>query len=379
LRLPGFFENLPQNLSWKYFATSERPEMLFHFKKFGGNLGWIIEAIPYAVAEREEFDAKFLQLGRESFRAEPLAADISDLAAVLAKAGRRDAEIGMTTETSGFQFPAETLSFPATFASFKNDDNSTLVEFYFGIAGKHLQPDTSGYLHLRHFIGFYDELWYERVKVEQRDSVALGMHDQIPEDFHVTDFERFVLLPGIYSYESQVQDLTTGDIGLIRGKYDVPRYSSDSLMLSDVLISSSIMPAGSDPRYNKGEISYRPHMFTRFKKNEQIGLYFELYNLALNDAGQTDFRITCSLQGSGAGESAMRRLTGFFKSIFSDDAGFVGTSYDYKGNSRDEKLYMNIKVEDDYTGKYELVIAATDLLMAVTTEKRVEIVFEQQL
>jgi len=97
---PGFVNNLPDNISVKYDRRSNRPEMIFHFKKFGNKAGWIIEAIPYAVADREVLDVQYTRLGIESFRSYPNSAIIAELCTRLVQENLEHVKAGMQTETS---------------------------------------------------------------------------------------------------------------------------------------------------------------------------------------------------------------------------------------------------------------------------------------
>ena len=100
---PGFVNNMPDNISVRYERRSNRPEMIFHFKKFGSQAGWIIEAIPYAVAEREVFSAQYSRLGMESFSSYPNSAIIAESCIRLVQENIEHVNVGLQTETSYFR------------------------------------------------------------------------------------------------------------------------------------------------------------------------------------------------------------------------------------------------------------------------------------
>jgi len=50
------------NMSWKYYPTGSRPEMVLHFFKHGQESGWVIEAVPSALDNRETLGPKYYRL-----------------------------------------------------------------------------------------------------------------------------------------------------------------------------------------------------------------------------------------------------------------------------------------------------------------------------
>ena len=84
-------------------------------------------------------------------------------------------------------------------------------------------------------------------------------------------------------------------MGFFKGEHQFEDlWIKDSLLVSDVILSGPIRPAENAGKFVKGDIRYNPHMFSDFKMGEEIGLYFEIYNLFYNPEGQTNFRITCT-------------------------------------------------------------------------------------
>ena len=93
-----------------------------------------------------------------------------------------------------------------------------------------------------------------------------------------------------------------------------------------------------------------------------MGIYFEIYNLTYNEFGQTEFRVNCSIGNPESTIGTLSSISGFFKRIFSDEDGVLGSYYDYQGNQRDEKLFVNFKVPEAYVGTYAFAVETTDLV-----------------
>ena len=373
----AYLDNLPMNVSWKYRARVHRPEMIFHFKKFEGNTGWIIEAIPYAVAERDVFDVKYRQLGRESFSPRPNGPTVSKICDELVAENKIFITIGMQTESSDYRYTEAPLQVPSRLIAFKGENGQDLVELYYGINGKEIALDTTGsqnLLKLKRFVGFYDESWNEVVRIDKYDSMRVNVTPEQWNKSALLEVQRFSVPTGRYFYEIQFKDMTGNKLAVYRGGYASRDFSQDKLMFSDFLLPGPIGLPERNSRFKKEGVSFEPHMFEDYKPGETVGLYFELYNLALDDEDMTNFRITCTLRTFGTDEpSVADNVLGFFRSLTGEEQGRVGTSYVYNGHTRDEKIYLNFNVGDRGPGKYELVITARDLIADAETSGTIEL------
>jgi tetratricopeptide (TPR) repeat protein len=363
---PGYLENLPLNTSWQYFATATRPEMIFHFDKHGGRTGWVMQAIPYTVAEREDLDSRYKQLGEASFEVSPRLSDIIDIVEQVSADSRESTKIAMLTETPNFKFIGKPLVFPVRFLTFKGVEKKSLVEMYYRIGGKDTeltQIDGQNVLSMQKFVGLYDDTWQEVERILQQENLAIGMNKERWSESSFADVERWSLNPGDYSFEIHMKDVTSGRLGVYRGSTKVPDYTGDSLITSDIIISGPIPTGLKSQKFNKDGITYQPHMFYGFEPGEETGLYFEIYNLAVSAEGRTNFRITCNLEPEETqGTPVISEVAGLFRSLFNDSEGKLGTSFDYGGKSADEKIYLNFRLPDNISkGQYSLILRITDI------------------
>lgn len=358
------FIDAPMNISLQYFATADRPEMIFHFKKYGAEAGWIIESLPTVLDGREMLDSKYFQLGIQLFKRFRNEIALEDLSKSFAERARDDLETGMQTESSGFTIEAEPMKFPFQFLAFKGARGKELIEYYYVLSGKELDLKMSNgqkKLSTEKFIGFWDTEMNEVLRYQQPTLRSVNMAVEDWQNQAVIDVVTLDVAPGTYNFEVQLKDEVSRKLGLYRGKYVVPDFSSAHLWLSSILLSSEIGPASETSPFKRGDIAFLPHMFSSFSESEQAGLYFEIYNLKLDANGRSDFQVQCTLQKFGADDPSVgRQVSGFFKNLFGGDEGVVGTSYNYNGSSRDERIYMNFDLVGEDEGHYELVVQVTD-------------------
>jgi len=373
---------IPMNVSWKYYKKGNRPEMIFHFEKHGGTLGWIIEAIPFVIADRHELDPELQQLEQASYS--PLisprarSSETTRVSNIVKAENKRYAKIGLTTETTNYEYIEAPLNFPYQFVSFKAPDGKTLVEVYYMVEGYQTElkkASTGGILDLTKFIGFYDKKWNEYGSINRTDNIKLNISPLEWKGMSIVDVERFTIPPGVYNMEIQIKDNTSNKRGVYKGKYQAVDYHVDHLMLSDIIVSDPIKPKTKESKFSKINIVYNPHMFSAFERGSTVGVYFEIYNLAGDDQMQTHFRVSCTLEPFGA-LSAGKKVTGFFKNLLGHDKGTIGTSYDYTGKTRDEKMYLNFQLDPSYAGRYKLAIEVVDLNAQTRVTKSVPITIQ---
>lgn len=373
--------NMPQNMSWKYFKKGKRPEMIFHFEKHGGTLGWIIEAIPFVLADRHDMDPELQQLEQASYS--PLisprarSAESTRISNLVKQEDEKFAKIALTTETTDYKFEEETFNFPYQVLSFKGEKGQNLVEIYYMLSGMETQLKRSkggGILDLTKYIGFFDNKWNELVAMNRTDGINLPYNPLVWSNYSIVDVERFQLSPGEYNLEMQLKDNTAKKVGDYKGKYISPNYNLNHLALSDILLSSPIKPKDRNSKFSKGNIIYNPRMFSAFKRGSTVGVYFEVYNLSGDKKLDTHFRVTCTLKPFGADKSTTgTAIKGFFKNLLGKGQGSLGTSYDYSGKIRDEKIYLNFELNQSFSGRYELEVEVVDLNAQLRATKKVPI------
>jgi len=348
-----------QNMSWHYYPRYNRSELVFHFTKFGGSRGWIIESLPSSLEKREEIHPLYLKLKLSGFF------DKTDIGTRLNEINEEFLEIGVRTETTEYKYDKKPLEFPFDFLTFKGKDGKTLVELYYGIEGKEVKLETGkqgNTLNLSRFVGIYDEKWNESIRINKDDRIPVNLTTDEWKNSTATEMEHFEISPGIYNYEFHLQDKVSDKLGVYKDSLTVNDYWKDDFMISDILLSGPIDSAVQNTPFQKGGLSYNPHMFNDFEKDATVGIYYELYNLTYDSEGKTHFQVTLTVQPFGTDEKSEKNIVSrFAQRLFGQEKEIISSSYEYSGHIRDEKLHFNLKTENEQSGKYELIISVRDM------------------
>jgi hypothetical protein len=353
--------------------------LIFHFAKWGGGFGWILLSLPITFEGRWDLGGIYGRLDPKRPSYKDLAySDLTHYFEQVDLDAQAQAGIGIQTQSSEYQHSeSEPLDFPLHFATFRGEEENLLLEVYYGLSGEEtlLKSTKEGtVLALDEFLGFYDEHWNEAGKLRLEQEMKIGLTPEQWRFTHFVNVHRFEIKPGNHHFEIQIRDRVSGKMGAFEGEhYFADLWSKDSLLVSDVILSGPITPAEKAGKFVKEGIRYSPHMFSDFRIGEAIGLYFEIYNLFYSAKGQTNFRITCTLQPYGPGATGSQNMAGFFRSLFDEDKKAVSTSYDYTGQTPNEKIYMNFDLEAQGAGRYDLVIDISDLQSGKTVRRRIGI------
>ena len=162
------------------------------------------------------------------------------------------------------------------------------------------------------------------------------------------------------THDHMVVQIADGRITDVRWrKIEVPDYDQAGLRLSDIMLAYSVEQTENDVPSSANEIvrndfSILPAPRNVYPTEWPVYLYFEVYGLALNAWGGTDYDVEITLEPQNA-DRWVRRL-------FRRKRDKEGVSVSYRGNGSEpeESLYQILDVSDQKTGLYTLTLSVRD-------------------
>ena len=181
---------------------------------------------------------------------------------------------------------------------------------------------------------------------------------------------------------SDARDLTVvqvadGQTTVVRlREIKVPDYDQAGLRISDIMLAYSVEQTENDIPSSANEIvrngfSILPAPRDVYSTEWPIYLYFEVYGLALNARGRTDYDVEITLEPKNTG----RRIRRLFKR--KRDKEGVSVSYSGNGPEPEESLYQILDVSGQKPGPYTLTLSVRDNETGEESE-RVQDVFLQR-
>ena len=146
-----------------------------------------------------------------------------------------------------------------------------------------------------------------------------------------------------------------------RRKIKVPDYDQAGIGLSDIMLAYSVeqtengIPRGTNEIIRKG-FSILPAPRNVYSTEWPIYLYFEVYGLALNARGRTDYDVEITLEP----KNADRRSRRLFKRNRDRHREGVSVNYRGDGSESEEPLYQILDVSSQKTGPYTLTLTVLD-------------------
>ena len=98
------------------------------------------------------------------------------------------------------------------------------------------------------------------------------------------------LKPGLYRLNIVAKDLTAGNMNNFEMKLDVPHFDDDKLASTGVILADTIqkLPTKSigGGMFAIGDTKVRPRLGNKFKRDESMGIYLQVYNFGPDEKTQ---------------------------------------------------------------------------------------------
>lgn len=159
---------------------------------------------------------------------------------------------------------------------------------------------------------------------------------------------------GSFTAAVEMRDEATSLIGVYKKPVSLSDYRGDSLLVSDLKLSTEITPApGPGPFVRKG-LNVVPNPGRLYLRGHLVYVYYEVYNLAMDDAGRTSYETLYEItpMGMPALRNRFARPPGDMQTVMSFFEG--------EGTSAEEAEYTALDTSDLEAGEYVLTVTLTD-------------------
>ena len=96
------------------------------------------------------------------------------------------------------------------------------------------------------------------------------------------------LRPGLYKLDLVLKDIHSGNVGTVSQRLQVPRFPEDKLQLSSLILADVVenLPPSQvgSGSFILGANKVRPNVNDDFRKDKNLNLWFQVYNLKLDEA-----------------------------------------------------------------------------------------------
>ena len=127
------------------------------------------------------------------------------------------------------------------------------------------------------------------------------------------------------------------------------------LSLSDILFARKIAPTDNTSIFARGPLEVIPHPYRAYSRSFPIPLYFEIYNLGLDQRGVSSYSIEYKIiRQSGEKTAFMERFRG--------TSPIVASRFESSGYGEHDTQHIQVRTENLAKGTYDILITVTDNL-----------------
>lgn len=281
-------ESIINNESWRYRATEQSPQMIFHFvidENATGN-NWRVAPFindPQFLEDRIHWGPSYERL----LRGEPL--EQLALENDLAQQSRDAVDRGFRTDRHTWEKevrPLNTVSYPAFFMA---PEGKSYFDLYYTLplpAVAELSR-ASGSVLCEHGLTLHDMQWNQVTRLHDQVTTAqiatLNQTQFVIGQYHVA------VPPDSYHVAFFVRQPATRQIGGWKETMRVPKFEEGQLAVSSIVLASSIEPAEGASPFIRNGLRVLPNPSKTFARDKPVYVYFEVYNLAPGAEGKFSF------------------------------------------------------------------------------------------
>ncbi len=363
------YDELPEsNESWMYWKMGQTPELVFHFiypNHVSGNL-WMLTTLfhhPLTWEDRAVWDPTYYRLLHATHPGERFV-----LEKELAHKNWKSLEAGLASDRHSWDKKIKPLDLQFYTATFRDKNGQTDLEVYFGLPVYEIAKtlsDTASRIQLENGFAIHDDNWQPLDK-QLRQTIIPFERKKINTTDLFLDLFRASVAPDSYYIAIHARPEKTDLLAEFSElKINIPDYSTPTLAISDILLASDIQPTNQNGKFVRNGLLIVPKLAKRWAIHKPIYIYFEIYNLALNDEKESSFSIDYTMSFAGEKRAAKKSL-GLFGS---KDKSSVSVRSDRNGHASFSYEYLALEVGNLEKGEYVLTVKVTDKQTGKTVEK----------
>lgn len=254
--------------------------------------------------------------------------------------------------------------------TFKGEDGKTAVEYAFALLPDEFgafRSATGAYAYIQVEVNLYSDTW-ELIAGGGRETRELRTIPQIQIRGTplFVDATRLEVDPGSYRLTTMLLDPETGKRATAEETIEVPDYSGDQLMVSNILPAALIreVDPGSEGTFIRGDLEVLPLPGRALQSDQPLFIYYEIYNLAKDEFGGTEYQIDYSVAEAPRELALATRLFQSLSSLVGRGRrrAVITSTISGSGISSDVSSYLEIDLSELEPQTYLIELTITDLL-----------------
>jgi len=184
------------------------------------------------------------------------------------------------------------------------------------------------------------------------------------------DTEELRVPPGNHEISIEFETVGGGAVAVQRRAVTIRDFSGTELLMSDLLLAYRIeetedgKPTVSTDIVRNG-VSIMPAPWSVFSHEQPVYLYFELYNLTLDETGTANYEVEAIMAPKETGSGVSK----FVKGIFGGGDKGVAVTLPFQVKSENDGEYLLLDASNQETGLYTLRVRIKDIVSGKSVER----------
>jgi len=280
-------------------------------------------------------------------------------------------------ESYQHDYGGELLEYASRTVEFRGSDGMTELEVVYGIPNPHLEFSRSGQMAqamIERRAVLFDINWNEVARSDEKQIFDVPPTQAINPNRMVVEKADFQVLPGKYQLALNIRDQKSKKVGIVKTEVDVGRYDHQTLAISSLVLANKLYSDEGEDRFLRGDLVVVPRLGRLFQFSQPILVYYEIYNLTLDEWGgtwyQTEYTITRRPEKKGLLLRALSALASPFSSKKKWES--VSSTTENRGASATEIGQLELDMSSAMLGEYLLTLTVTDMNSGQRAEREVE-------
>jgi len=251
---------------------------------------------------------------------------------------------------------AEPLNFYYSLADFRGQEGATAFELYAAVPFDQVGVPFGSDLNVE----CRAALLASDGKQARSSSTVSAPGEQWQKGGMLLNQARLEVPPGTYRLAVQARGLDSDRISIYSQEVTVESYGRDTLQISDIQIAHAVTPAPEGGRFVKNGLRITPLPTAAIRPGDKIFVYFEVYNLARDAAGQTHYRVEYTVNTAGRSIAA-RVLSGLGRLVGASGQGPSASVVYEQSSAKDwEPHYVEMDLGPTRSGEHVVRVTVTD-------------------
>ena len=248
-----------------------------------------------------------------------------------------------------FELPGGSFFSPYQISFFKGKSETDVI-LSFGLPWEEdLDSDSMNYR-----TGFFllDKNKIPQFRLTENLSLDYRENEALLQNRYLVNGLQFGLPPGEFQYSFEIINRTLEQDFVDRRKVEIPDFSRQELLLSDLLLAYQIEPSQKKGVFTRRGFDILPNVTRQFDKSETLFIYFEVYHLLPDVRGRARYVVENTI--------TRQNKTNFLKALLGKRKQRTTIVNEYSATGTTDFVIQSIRLNNLKPGTYELEITVKD-------------------